>query len=87
MATKDNYASIKSGDAYHVDHLFYTKPPSFKELHDIYGLGYKIVSQLGYDGKGCGPNGQGIQIPFEVEPHHHNIGLGYCHTDSRTKPW
>lgn len=70
-ATKDDYASIKLRDAYHVDHLFYTKPPSFKELHDIYGPGYKILSQLSYDGKGCGPNEQGILIPLEAEPSQH----------------
>lgn len=84
---KDDYASIKPGDAYHVDHLFYTKPPSFKELQNIYGLGYKLVSQLGYDGKGCGPNEKGIWIPLEPKPRHHNTGLGYCHMGRKAKPW
>lgn len=79
-AMKDDYASIKSSDAYHVDHLFYTKPPLGKELQEIYGPGYKLVSQLGYNRRGCGPNGQGIQIPLEVEPRHHNTRLGYRHT-------
>lgn len=66
LAMKDDYASIKSSDAYHLDHLFYTKPPSGKELQEIYGPGYKIVSQPGYDGRGCGHNEQGIWIPLEV---------------------
>lgn len=76
-ATKDDYASIKLGDTCHVDHFFYTKPPTFKYLRDIYGPRYNLVSKLGYVGKGCGPNEQGIWIPLERKPHHHNTGLGH----------
>lgn len=85
--TKDDDVSIKSGDAYHDDHIFYTKPPSFKELHHIYGHRQKLVSQLGYNGKGCGPNEQDIQFPLEVKPHHHNTGLGFFHIGQSLKPW
>lgn len=54
---------------------------------DIYGPGYNLVSNLGYDGKGCGPNEQGIWIPLEPEPHHHNNGLGYRPTSRKANPW
>lgn len=80
LATKDDYASIKLGDTYHVDHLFYIELLTFKELHDIYRLGYNIVSKLGYAGKGWGPNEQVIWIPLDLEPHHHNTRLGYQST-------
>lgn len=72
-ATKDDYVSIKPSDTYHVDNIFYTKPPTFKDLHDIYGPRYNLASKIGYDGKGYGPNEQGIQIPLELGPHHQTI--------------
>jgi hypothetical protein len=41
------------------------------------GVGSKIMNNIGYDGKGLGKNGQGIQKPIQMCVRPINEGLGY----------
>jgi hypothetical protein len=47
----------------------------FKE--HTYGIGFKLLTKMGYDGKGLGINGQGMTNPIQVEGRPHYAGLGY----------
>jgi hypothetical protein len=37
----------------------------FKE--NTYGIGFKLLTKMGYDGKGLGINGQGMTNPIHIE--------------------
>jgi hypothetical protein len=47
----------------------------FKE--HTYGIGYKLVTKMGYDGKGLGINGQGMTNPIQAEERPRYAGLKY----------
>jgi hypothetical protein len=41
------------------------------------GIGLRLVTKMGYEGKGLGNKGQGIFNPIEVVERPHYLGLGY----------
>jgi hypothetical protein len=43
----------------------YEPPPNPTEMKNLYGRGYELMKQLGYSGKGCGVNEQGIHVSIE----------------------
>jgi hypothetical protein len=46
------------------------------EKHTI-GIGLKLITKMGYEGKGLGNKGQGIVNPIEVVERPRYLGLGY----------
>jgi hypothetical protein len=42
-----------------------------------HGIGFKLLTKMGYDGKGLGINGQGMANPIEVVEIPRYAGLGY----------
>jgi tuftelin-interacting protein 11 len=41
------------------------------------GIGLKLLTKMGYEGKGLGRKGKGIINPIEVVERPHHLGLGY----------
>lgn len=77
---------LKKCDTYIMDYTLYTNPP-FQESQSRYGPGFNIFSKFCYGGKGHGHNEQGIKVPLEANPRNFKIGIGYCATKSKVKPW
>lgn len=46
-------------------------------MEALYGQGYQLLKQLGYNGKGCGLKEQVIRVPIEPDIQETKSGLGY----------
>lgn len=46
-------------------------------MERLYGRGYELMKQLGYNGKGCGKHEQGICVPIEPNTQDMKTSLGY----------
>lgn len=57
------------------DEVDHEMKPSLKEMEVIYGRGYEILKQLGYNGKVCGVKDQGICVP--IDPNMQEITKGH----------
>ena len=66
-----DYSSC-SFSSHHDENVFLD---GFKE--HTYGIGYKLLNKMGYDGKGLGISGQGMTNPIQAEERPHYAGLGY----------
>lgn len=60
------------------DGIDHEKPPSSKEMEALYGKGYQLLKQFGYNGKGCGMKEKGIRVPIEPNIQETTRGLVYC---------
>jgi hypothetical protein len=60
-----------------IDSQSVTEVCSVSESSFSHGIGFKLLTKMGYDGKGLGINGQGMANPIEVVEIPRYAGLGY----------
>ena len=60
-----------------IDSQSITEVCSVSESSFSHGIGFKLLTKIGYDGKGLGINGQGMAHPIEVVERTCYAVLGY----------